>query len=71
MLSAAIAYQVLRHENPSTIEKVKGVLEKHPWYASQWQARLCRNRLPRNSLEFINTSPYLFSALVLACCSCP
>jgi hypothetical protein len=39
MLSAAIAYQVLQQENPATIEKVKAVLEKHPWYANQWQAR--------------------------------
>jgi hypothetical protein len=39
MLSAAIAYQILQ-ENPPTIEKVKAVLEKHPWYANQWQARL-------------------------------
>jgi hypothetical protein len=30
MLSAAIAYQVLRQENPQAIEKVKAVLEKHP-----------------------------------------
>jgi hypothetical protein len=40
MLSAAIAYQVLRQENPPTIDRVKAVLEKHPWYANQWQARL-------------------------------
>jgi len=40
MLSGAIAYQVLRQENASTIEKVKAVFEKHPWYANQWQARL-------------------------------
>jgi hypothetical protein len=40
MLSAAIAYQVMIQENPPTIEKVKTVLEKHPWYANQWQARL-------------------------------
>jgi hypothetical protein len=40
MLSAAIAYQVLQQANPSTIKKVKAVLEKHPWYANQWQARL-------------------------------
>jgi hypothetical protein len=40
MLSAIIAYQVLRQENPQTIEKVKALLEKHPWYESQWQARL-------------------------------
>ena len=40
MLSAAITYQVLKQENPPTIEKVRAVLEKHPWYANQWQARL-------------------------------
>jgi len=39
MLSGIIAYQVLRQENPPTIEKVKALLEKHPWYANQWQAR--------------------------------
>ena len=40
MLSAAIAYQVLRQENPQPIEKVKAVLDKHPWYANQWQSSL-------------------------------
>ena len=40
MLSAVIAYQVLRQESPQTIDKVKAVLEKHPWYANQWHARL-------------------------------
>jgi hypothetical protein len=40
MLSGIIAYQILQQENPQTIEKVKGLLEKHPWYANQWQARL-------------------------------
>jgi hypothetical protein len=40
MLSAGIAYDVLRQEHPQTIEKVKALLEKHPWYANQWQARL-------------------------------
>ena len=40
MLSGAVAYQILRQENPPTIDKVKVVLEKHSWYANQWQARL-------------------------------
>ena len=40
MLSGIIAYQVLRQETPPTIDKVKAVLEKHPWYVNQWQARL-------------------------------
>jgi hypothetical protein len=40
MLSAIIAYQVFLRENPQSIEKVKAMLEKHPWYATQWHARL-------------------------------
>src|SRR5262249_18951816 len=40
MLSGAVAYQVLQQENPQTIEKVRAILEKHPSYANQWQARL-------------------------------
>src|SRR5215468_3184509 len=40
MLSGAIAYQVFKQESPQTIDKVKAVLEKHPSYANQWQARL-------------------------------
>ena len=40
MLSGIIAYQVLQQENPQTIEKITAALEKHPWYANQWQARL-------------------------------
>jgi hypothetical protein len=40
MLSGIIAYQVLQQENPTTIEKVKAVLDKHPWYTNQRQARL-------------------------------
>src|SRR5262245_20565756 len=40
MLSGTVAYQVLQQENPQAIDKVKAVLEKHPWYANQWQARL-------------------------------
>jgi hypothetical protein len=40
MLSAIITYQVLNRENPETIGKVKAALEKHPWYANQWRARL-------------------------------
>jgi primosomal replication protein N len=50
MLSGAIAYQVLLQENPSTIEKVKAVLEKHPWYANQWQSRLQDVPLPERDL---------------------
>src|SRR5262245_64553136 len=40
MLSGAIAYQVLQQESPQTIDKMKATLEKHPWYANQWQARV-------------------------------
>jgi hypothetical protein len=37
MLSGAVAYQVLQQDSPHNIEKVTAVLEKHPWYANQWQ----------------------------------
>ena len=40
MLSGIIAYQILQQESVLTIEKTKAVLEKHPWFANQWQARL-------------------------------
>jgi hypothetical protein len=40
MLLGIIAYQVLQQENPGTVEKVKAVLEQHPWYANQWKARV-------------------------------
>src|SRR5262249_25617803 len=40
MLSGIIAFDVLQQENAPIIEKVKAALEKHPWYANQWQARL-------------------------------
>jgi hypothetical protein len=40
MLFGAIAHQILRQESPQTIERVKAVLQKHPWYVNQWQARL-------------------------------
>jgi hypothetical protein len=35
MLTGIIAYQVLSQESPMTIEKVKAILETHPWYANQ------------------------------------
>jgi hypothetical protein len=38
--SRPYAYQVPQQESPQSTEKVKAVLEKHPWYANQWQARL-------------------------------
>src|ERR1041384_970874 len=40
MLSAAIAYQILQRENPSTIPTVRSILEKNPWYESRWKSQL-------------------------------
>ena len=42
MLHGAIAYQVLRRENPATIVSIRGALEKHPWYESHWKDQLDR-----------------------------
>ena len=54
MFSAAITYQVLRQENPQTIDKVKAVLEKHPWYANQWQARVEDSPVADHGLVLFN-----------------
>jgi S1/P1 Nuclease len=54
MLSGSIAYQVLQHESPSTVEKVISLLEKHPWYEKHWRPQL--NNLPnpkRNEILFM------------------
>jgi hypothetical protein len=40
MLSVVITYQVLQQEKPQVIDRLTAALEKHPWYANQWQARL-------------------------------
>jgi hypothetical protein len=43
MLSGIIAYQVLQQESPPIIEKVKAVLERHPWYANQMADEVSRH----------------------------
>ena len=40
MLSGAIAYQILRQENSTTIPAVRSLLEKNPWYETRWKAQL-------------------------------
>ena len=55
MLSGAIAYQILRNESPATIEAVRAILEKHPWYETRWKAQL--DNLPaseRDEMLFIH-----------------
>jgi len=32
MVSGAIAYQIVQRESPTTITKVRAILEKFPWY---------------------------------------
>lgn len=40
MLSGAIVFQVLEQENPEAINKVKAVLQNHPFRSNQWQEQL-------------------------------
>jgi hypothetical protein len=41
MLSGAIAFQVLEQENPETINKVKAILQNHPFHSpDEWQKEL-------------------------------
>ena len=57
MLSGAIAYQVLQQESPRTIAKVTAILEKHSWYANQWQERLQDARVAdRDMVLFMQTA---------------
>jgi hypothetical protein len=45
MLSGAITYRVLRQESPTAIPAVGSVLEKNPWYQTQWKTQL--DKLPQ------------------------
>jgi S1/P1 Nuclease len=41
MLSGAIAFQVLEQQNPDTINKVKAILQNHPFHSiDEWQPQL-------------------------------
>jgi hypothetical protein len=64
MLSGIVAYQILEQENLEAIEKVKAVLEKHPWYANQWQARLQDVPADRDPLLFTRRQggPMIFAS---------
>ena len=45
MLSGAIGYQILQRETPATIQTVRSVLEKNPWYETRWKVQL--EKLPQ------------------------
>jgi S1/P1 Nuclease len=40
MVSAAVAYHVLKHDSPQTMAKVVAILKEHPQYESSWLPRL-------------------------------
>src|SRR5262245_53487956 len=44
MLNGSITYQILRAESPSTIAKIRTLLEQHPWYETRWREQL--DKLP-------------------------
>jgi hypothetical protein len=54
MLHGAMTYQILRQQNPSTIQTVAASLENHPWYEKHWQPQLeKRPAAERNELLFM------------------
>jgi len=54
MLSGAIAYQILQRENPSTIARVRSILENNPWYETRWKAQLDKQlESDRNEMLFM------------------
>jgi S1/P1 nuclease len=40
MLGGAIAYQILQRESPTTIGKIRAILEKNPWFDTRWKSQL-------------------------------
>jgi hypothetical protein len=40
MVSAGVAYSVLKHESPATVAKVVAILKEHPQYESTWLPRI-------------------------------
>jgi len=40
MVTASVAYQILREEKPTAIGAVRAILEQHPWYAERWREHL-------------------------------
>ena len=51
MLSGAIAYQIVQRENPSTLPILRSVLQKNPWYETNWKAQL--EKLPETERDEI------------------
>jgi S1/P1 Nuclease len=49
MLSGALAYQVLERESSQTIQKIRTILEKHPWYETRWKGQL--EKLPETDRD--------------------
>jgi hypothetical protein len=40
MLNGSLTYQILRRVSEQTIESVKTILQKHPWYETRWKPQL-------------------------------
>lgn len=54
MLHGALTYQILRQQNPSTMETVAANLENHPWYEKHWRPQLeKRPAAERNEMLFM------------------
>src|SRR5215475_808879 len=52
MLNGALTYQILRRDSEQTIEAVKAILQKHPWYETRWK--------PQLEKDFVNSDEMLF-----------
>jgi hypothetical protein len=49
MLSGAVAYQILERERSQTVQKIRSILEKHPWYETRWKGEL--EKLPESDRD--------------------
>jgi hypothetical protein len=55
MITAAIAYNVLKQEKPAVLGKVVALLKEHPYYETRWEALIQRPFIPEEQRDL-----YLF-----------
>jgi hypothetical protein len=53
MLNGSLTYQILQRHSPQTINAVKAILQKHPWYETRWKAQLEEAHIDADEMLFM------------------
>jgi hypothetical protein len=56
MLNGALTYQILQRSSQQTIEAVKAILQKHPWYETRWKPQLEKSHIDSDEMLFMLAS---------------